>query len=125
MTPLHAGVTRPDPLVITLDGHDYVTWVSPVVFSPGTRLLLAPESSMSNCRRGDSQILPPGLFQLLHTPAGGKIDSIAMRIEFRPTRIIFDTEFGDVICDGEAPGHVTGVGRVFRDEFEPELPLTR
>lgn len=114
-----AGVApRPDPIVITLDGHDYVTFGSPVVLSQVTRLVLAPESSMANCRRGNSEAFPPGLFRLEHTAAGDKVDTVSMRIEFKPTRLMLGTEFGDVVCDGEANGGTTGVGRVFRDEFE-------
>ena len=117
--PASAGVTpRPDPIVITLDGHDYVTMVAPVVFSQTTRLLQAPESTMNNCRRANGEALPLGQFQLLHTPAGSKVDSIAMHIEFRPTRLVLNTQAGDVICDGEANGGTTGIGRLFRDEFE-------
>lgn len=118
----HAGVApRPTPVVITLDGRDYVTFVAPVVYSPHTRLLLAPESSLVNCRRIGDLPLPIGPIQLQHTLANDKVDAVAMRIEFHPTRIFLDTVSGDVRCDGLAAGGVTGVGRVFHDEFEPDL----
>lgn len=122
----HAGVLpRPTPIVITLDGHDYITYVSPLELTLAERMLLAPESSMQNCRREGGAAFPPGHFRLLHTPAGDEVDSIAMRIEFNPTRVVLDTEFGDVLCDGEASAHVTGVGRVFEDEFELDDPALR
>src|SRR5688500_13950039 len=42
----------PDPVVITLDGRDYIG-VVPVVIAPVERLVLAPDSSLSNCHRKD------------------------------------------------------------------------
>lgn len=120
---LHAGVRpRPAHIVITLDGRDYVTWVTPVEYSPATRLLIAFDSTLSDCRRPAGEALPAGPFQLQYTPNSDKVDAISMQVEFLPARIVLATASGDVVCDGQMPGHVTGVGRVFLDEFEPELP---
>ena len=108
---------RPDPVVITLDGKDYVS-IEPVVIAPVEHLVLAPDSSLSNCRRKIGEPFAAGPFRIEYELDGTGVDAVAMRIQFRPTQIILDTQTLDVVCDGEALGHQTGVGRVFRDTFE-------
>jgi hypothetical protein len=107
----------PDPVVITLDGKDYIS-VVPVVIAPVERLVLATDSSLSNCHRKVDEPLATGPFRLEYELDGTGVDAVAMRIQFHPTQIILDTQTLDVVCDGQALGHQTGVGRVFRDTFE-------
>lgn len=111
---------KPDPIVITLDGRHYVTYTGPVVIALGERLVVAPEARMANCRRGGGGLLIPDLLRLTFSLQGESIDANSMRIEFDPARIVVDTLLKDVICDGEASSVETGIGRVFRDDFEPD-----
>jgi hypothetical protein len=39
-------------------------------------------------------------------------------VEFNPTRVVLDSSTHDVVCDGEAMGWQTGLGRLFRDDFD-------
>ncbi len=111
---------KPDPIVITLDGRHYVTYTAPVVIALGERLVAAPEARMTNCRRSGGGPLIPDHLRLTFSPLGESIDASSMRIEFAPARIVVDTLLQDVICDGEASSVETGLGRVFRDDFEPD-----
>lgn len=108
----------PKPIVITLDGHHYVTYTAPVLLSLSERLALAPEAHMSNCHRGNGLLPLFSTHRLVHSIEGAGVDVASMRIEFLPTRIVVDTLLGDVICDGEASPSETGIGRLFNDDFE-------
>jgi hypothetical protein len=110
----HAGV---DPLVLTIDAHHYLVQ-APLVLTPALHLAQAPETRLSNCRRTGGLPLALGVNRLIYGLAGASLDARAMRIEFKPTRVVLDTEFGDVVCDGVALGGETGVERVFGDWFE-------
>lgn len=117
-TAVPVAARKPDPIVITLDGRHYVTYTAPVVIALGERLVVAPEARMGNCRRDGGGPLIPDVLRL--TFSGESIDARSMRIEFAPARIVVDTLAKDVICDGEATSAETGIGRVFRDDFEPD-----
>jgi hypothetical protein len=107
----------PDPIVVTIDGRDHATFTSPVVLSPGLRLLHAPELAMSNCRRADGGAPVFGPVQLAFA-GEGTLDAATVQILFKPTRIVLDTLYADVRCDGEAEATYTGVDRNFRGDFE-------
>lgn len=108
----------PKPIVITLDGHHYVTYTTPVVISPREKLALAPEARMTNCHRGNGLPTVFGTHRLVHSMLGAGVDVASMRIEFGPTRVVVDTLFGDVVCEGEAGAGETGIDRTFRGDFE-------
>lgn len=112
----HAGYV--DPLVVTVDGQSYVTYASPLVLTPGLHLLQAPELRMSNCRRPGLLPLALGANRLIYAALGQSVDARAMRIDFHPTRVVFETEHGDLQCDGAALTGESGVDRVFRSNHE-------
>jgi hypothetical protein len=113
-----AAAQPPTPIVLTLDGLSYVTYVAPVAISPADKLILAPESRMDNCRRSSGMPLPQGVWSLVYSGAGDAVNAVTMNIRFAPTRIVLTSLFGDVVCDGVAGAGETGLGRLFRDSFE-------
>ena len=108
-----------DPIVLTIDGRNYITITSPVVLSPAEQLLQAPEARLANCRRSNGMAPAFGAARLIYAMNGAAVDAQSLRIEFHPTRIVVDTLYGDMRCDGEANGGESGVDRIFRDLFEP------
>ena len=112
----HAGYV--DPLVVTVDGRSYVTYTSTLVLTPGLRLLQAPELRMANCRRPGALPLAFGASRLLYAALDQSVDGRSMRIDFHPTRVVFETEHGDLQCDGAALTGESGVDRVFRSNHE-------
>lgn len=112
----HAVPSR-DPLVVTIDGRHYITF-EPITISPRERMAQAPELRMSACVRTDAAPLARGDFRLIYAAAGNHLDAGSMRIRFQPTRLEMRTADSNVVCAGEALGHESGVGRVFRDHFE-------
>ena len=107
-----------DPMIITLDGRHYVTYTAPLVVSVAERLVVAPEAGMSLCRRSNSEPLASGPFEIIYTPEAHFVQAATMSFRFNPTRVVLQTQTGDVICDGEALGYQTGFDRVFRDNLE-------
>lgn len=114
----HAIPSR-DALVVTVDGRHYITF-EPITISPAERLVQAPELRMFRCERSDGGAMGRGAFRLVYSAAGDQLDATAMRIRFHPTRVELDTQDHNVVCGGEALGHESGVGRVFRDHFDPQ-----
>lgn len=112
-----ARAAHVDPFVITVDAHSYVSYAWPIVISPRERLVQAPEARMANCRRDSGQALVAAPNRLVYAMGGSHLEAQAMRIDFRPTRVVLQTEGGDVRCDGIALTGETGIDRVFRDFF--------
>jgi hypothetical protein len=106
------------PVVVTLDGHHYVSYGPGVTYTPPLKLVQAPELRMSNCHRANGEALAPGSFRLVYSASGGAIDATAMNMRFQPMRIELTTQFGDVLCEGEALGWEHGIERLFLDDFE-------
>ena len=113
-----AAVPRVDPFVITLDQHSYTSYTWPIDIAPLLHLVQAPEALMTNCHRSSGGLPALGLSRLVYSPLGDQVGAQTLRIEFKPTRIVLETEFGDVVCDGAALAGETGLGRIFRDYFE-------
>lgn len=109
---------RPDPVVLTLDGRHYVSH-APVEFDPQQRLVLAPEARMRNCLPLPEDDDAPGAFDLVYTEAGDLVEIDSIALQFGPTELVMTTANGNVVCEGEALGWETGIGRIFRDEFDP------
>jgi len=115
--PSHAAL-RVDPFVITVDQHSYTSHAWPVTIAPLEQLVVAPEALMANCRRANGAPLATARSRLIYTASGDNVNAPSLRIAFKPTRLVMQTEFGDVECDGAALAGETGIGRVFRDYFE-------
>lgn len=109
---------RVDPFVITLDRFSYASYTWPIELSPREHLAQAPEALMTNCRRSGGAPLALGASRLIYALNGSHVEAQTMRIEFKPTRIVLETEFGDAECDGAALAGETGLGRIFSDYFE-------
>ena len=107
----------PDAIVVTVDGRDYATFTSPVVLSPTLKLVQAPELAMGNCQRPGGAAPVFGPVQLAFANAG-TVDATTMQIRFKPTRIVLDTLYADVRCDGESEATYSGIDRNFRGDFE-------
>ena len=105
-------------MVITLDGHHYVTYGPGVTYTPPLKLVQAPELRMSNCHRSNGEALAAGGFRLVYAANGSAVDATAMNMRFQPMQIELTTQFGDVVCDGEALGWEHGIHRLFLDDFE-------
>ena len=73
---------------------------------------------MDACRRAGGEPLAAGSYRLIHSPTGDFVDATAMRIALGPTRVVLDTQHGDVLCEGEAKGYETGFDRIFIGHFE-------
>lgn len=113
------GARLPQPFVVTLDAHSYVSY-APVHFAPAERLLIAPELRMSNCRRAAGAPLAPGDYRLHYGSGDDAVDAMGLEFQFQPTRAVMVSQFGDVICDGIALAGETGIARVFRGDFDVE-----
>lgn len=109
---------RPDPVVLTLDGIHYVSY-TPVEFDPQQRLVLAPDASMRDCTPLPDDGDAPGTFDLVYTSSGDLVEIDSIALQFGPTELVMTTANGNVVCEGEALGWQTGIGRIFRDEFDP------
>lgn len=107
-----------DPLVVTVDGRHYVTYAT-ISIAPAERLVQAPELRMFDCARPGGAPQLRGAYRLIYSNGGAFLDAVAMRIRFNPTRVELETAEHDVLCGGEAPGHESGVDRIFRGRFEP------
>lgn len=111
------AIKRPDPVVLTLDGRHYVSYES-VALDPRDHLVLAPDARMRNCRPLPDDDDVSGGFDLVYSDAGDLVSIDTVALHFRPTRLVMTTANGNVVCDGEAMGWETGIGRIFRDEFD-------
>lgn len=119
-----AAPSQRQPIVVTIDGHHYVSYGPNVAYSPPLRLVQAPELRIDNCRRSNGDALAGGAFRLVYGATATALDATAMNMRFHPMQIEMATQFGDVVCDGEAAGWEHGVGRWFVDSFELALPQT-
>lgn len=111
-----ASAKLPDPIVISVDGHDYVSYGAPVVLSLAERLAQSPEAQMRACRRSSGEAPLAANFRL--QAGDGTVDAVSMRVEFHPTRLVLATPSGDVSCGQVAGAFQTGIGRVFVGDFE-------
>jgi hypothetical protein len=114
--PAFAG-SYPNPVVVTLDARDYVTYSS-AALTPSSSVLSVLQSGIDNCRRGDGSAPASGRWKLHRSADTLDIDFATVRIEFNPTRLMLDSDTHDIVCDGQALGWQTGLGRVFRDDFD-------
>lgn len=113
------ALKRPDPVVLTLDGRHYVSY-APIEFDPQQHLVLAPDARMRNCLPLPDDGDTPGGFDLVYSEAGDLVEIDSVALQFGPTELVMTTANGDVVCEGEAPGWETGIGRIFRDEFDTD-----
>lgn len=111
------GASRAVPVVVTLDARDYVTYTT-AALTPASSVLSVVDSGMSNCRRGDGSSPASGKWRLHRSSNTLDIDFETVRVEFNPTRLVLDSATHDIVCDGQAMGWQTGIGRVFRDDFD-------
>lgn len=113
------AVKRPDPVVLTLDGHHYVSYAT-VEFDPAEHLVLAPDARMSNCVPQPDDGVEPGTFDLVYSEAGDLVAIDTIALHFSPTQLVMTTAGGNVVCEGEALGWETGIDRIYRDEFDSD-----
>ena len=113
------ALKRPDPVVLTLDGRHYVSY-TPVEFDPQHHLVLAPDARMRNCQPLPDDGDAPGTFDLVYSDAGDLVEIDSIALQFGPTELVMTTANGNVVCEGEAAGWETGIGRIFRDEFDSD-----
>jgi hypothetical protein len=111
------GASQAVPIVVTLDARDYVTY-STTTLTPSASVLSVVDSGISNCRRGDGTTPLSGPWKLHRSAETLDIDFQTVRIEFHPTRLVLDSATHDIVCDGQALGWQTGIGRVFQDDFD-------
>jgi hypothetical protein len=105
------------PVVITLDSIDYVSY-DVAALDPVTSILSTPNASLSNCRRADNSLPASDKWRLHRSADTLDIDFASLRIDFNPTRLVLESSTHDIVCDGKAMGWQTGIGRVFRDDFD-------
>lgn len=111
------GASHPVPVVVTLDARDYVTYTT-AALTPSTSVLSVVDSGIGNCRRGDGSSPASGKWKLHRSANTLDIDFETVRVEFNPTRLVLGSATHDIVCDGQAMGWQTGIGRVFRDDFD-------
>ena len=111
------AATQAVPVIVTLDARDYVTYTA-AALAPGSSVLSVVDSNIANCHRGDGSSLQSGKWKLHRSADTLDVDFDTVRIEFNPTRLVLDSASHDVVCDGAAMGWQTGLGRLFRDDFD-------
>lgn len=116
VAPAYAAST-PAPVIVTLDARDYVAY-SVTSLTPSTSVIAVENSGIANCRRGTGELPASGKWKLHRSAATLDVDFETVRIEFNPTRLVLDSSTHDVVCDGQAMGWQTGIGRLFRDDFD-------
>ena len=110
---------QPQPVILTLDGFNYVTY-NEFRIDSAAHLVLAFDALMENCRRNGGGAPSTGPMSLLYSTQNSGVQLASIRIDFAPTRAVMTTTAGDVICDGEANGAQTGLGRILRGDFESD-----
>ena len=110
------AATAQAPIVITLDARDYITYTT-ATFTPSSNVMKVVNSAMDNCRRAGGESMQSGKWHLNRSSNSLDIDFDAMRLEFNPTRLVLDSSTHDIVCDGQAMGWQTGIGRLFEDDF--------
>lgn len=106
-----------NPVIVTLDARDYITYTTAAI-TPATRVLSVPDTGIVNCRRADGSAIGSGKWKLHRSAHSLDVDFETVRVEFNPTRLVLDSSTHDIVCDGQALGWQTGIGRVFRDDFD-------
>lgn len=107
----------PKPVIVTLDAHDYVTYTKAELI-PAARLLDVADSGIAHCHRANGSAAGAGAWKLYRATGPLDVDFQTLRVEFNPTRILLDSGTHDLVCEGEALGWQTGLGRLFRDDFD-------
>jgi hypothetical protein len=107
----------PAPVIVTLDARDYVTYAV-TALTPSASRLAVDNSGIANCHRGNGDLPASGKWKLHRSADSLDVDFETLRVEFNPTRVVLDSSTHDVVCDGEAMGWQTGLGRLFRDDFD-------
>ena len=107
----------PAPVIVTLDARDYVTY-SAAAFTPSASTLSVVQSGIANCHRAGGSALASGRWKLHRSASSLDVDFQTVRLEFNPTRLVLDSATHDIVCDGQAMGWQTGLGRIFRADFD-------
>ena len=107
----------PAPIIVTLDARDYVTYAT-TALTPSSNVLSVANTGIENCRRANGEMPVSGKWKLQRSVQSLAVDFETVRVEFNPTRLVLDSSTHDVVCDGQAMGWQTGVGRLFRDDFD-------
>lgn len=105
------------PVIVTLDARDYVTYTA-AALTPATSVLSVIDSGISNCHRENGSAMASGQWKLHRSASTLDVDFQTVRVDFNPTRLVLDSSTHDIVCDGQAMGWQTGIGRVFRDDFD-------
>lgn len=111
------AATAASPVIVTLDARHYVTYTA-AALTPSTSVLSVVDSGISNCRRADGGAVASGKWKLHRSSGTLDVDFETVRVEFNPTRLVLDSATHDIVCDGQALGWQTGIGRVFQDDFD-------
>ena len=111
------AASTPAPVIVTLDARDYITYTA-TTLSPATSVISVDNAGITNCRRANGELPNSGKWKLHRSANALDVDFDTVRVEFNPTRLVLDSSTHDVVCDGQAMGWQTGLGRVFRDDFD-------
>lgn len=109
--------TAPAVVVVTLDARDYVTYAA-TTLTPAAGWLDVADTPIAHCRRANGEMPAAGRWRLHRSADALDVDFATLRVEFNPTRLVLDSATRDVVCDGQAMGWQTGIGRVFEDDFD-------
>ena len=107
----------PSSVMVSLDARDYLAF-SATSFTPSTGVLSVRGTQIENCRRAGGELPQSGPLKLNRSADTLDVDFATMRIEFHPTRLVLESATHDLVCDGEALGWQTGIGRIFGNDFD-------
>ena len=116
LAPVFAASLQP-AVIVSLDARDYIT-LSAASFTPSSGVLSVPGSAIANCARVGGGSPVSGALKLHRSAETLDIDFETLRIEFNPTRLVLDSSTHDIVCEGQALGFQTGVGRIFQGDFD-------
>jgi len=111
------AASLPPSVLVSLDARDYVAYTA-TSFTPSTGVLSVTGTAIENCRRAEGGMPVSGPLKLHRSADTLDIDFATMRIDFHPTRLVLESSTHDVVCDGQALGWQTGVGRIFGNDFD-------
>jgi hypothetical protein len=111
------ALNAPPVVVITLDARDYVAYTATSLI-PAAGWLDVAQTPIANCRRANGEMPASGDWRLHRSAEPLDVDFATLRVEFKPTRLVLDSATRDIVCDGQALGWQTGLGRVFEDDFD-------
>lgn len=111
------AIKPPAVVVVTLDARDYVTYTA-TTLTPAAGWLDVAETPIANCRRANGEMPATGEWRLHRSTEALDVDFATLRVEFNPTRLVLDSATHDIVCDGQAMGWQTGIGRVFQGDFD-------